>query len=74
MAARAGDILVRAAELKLGFVVIEAGRTPQAGIVARGAILGFARKGAELAEVYVFVTIRALLENGIAIDDPFESH
>jgi len=74
MAAGASDILVRAAELEFGFVVIEAGRTPQACIVARGAILGFTRQRAELADVDVFVAFRALLENGIAIDDAFEPH
>lgn len=58
MASGARYIPVRAPEFEFGLIMIEAGRTPQAGIVACGAILRFARQRLELPEVDVFVAVR----------------
>ena len=57
VASSAWNILVCATEFESGFVVIEAGRTPEASLMAGGAILRLAREGAKLTEVNVFVTL-----------------
>lgn len=69
MTTRARHILVRAPEFEIGLVVVEAGRTPESGVVARRAVLGFARQPAELAEVNVFVAVGTLAERSVAVDD-----
>ena len=48
---------MRASELESGFVVIEAGRTPEASLVAGGTVCGFAGEGFELPEVNVLVAL-----------------
>lgn len=72
VAAGARNILVRASEFESGFIVIEAGRTPEASLVASGAIAGFPREGAKLANVDVFVA-PGTLSGRFSIADPLQS-
>lgn len=57
VAAGARHVPVRAAELEPGLIVIEAGRMPDASLVAGCAIAGLTRESAELAEVDVLMAL-----------------
>ena len=63
---------MRASEFEPGFIVIETGRTPEASLMAGGAILRFAREGAELTEMNVFVAFGAL-PRSLPVNNTFET-